>query len=140
MEKLTTIYNNLVDNDVLIFDYRIPFSDAAVVEIGGEYGLFVDTEQFSTIAEETVAIAHEAGHIFTGSMYKVSSPYEVVMKHEKSANKWAIKKLLPFDEMKEAISSGYTTKYELAEYFQLTEDFVQMAYDYYTASCGLSFA
>lgn len=122
-----------------MFDYRIPFSDAVVLELDGVYGLFIDTDQIGTIAEETVIVAHEAGHIFTGSTYKLTSPYSVIQKQENRANKWAIKKLLPFDEMKEAMSNGYKTKYALAEHFQLTEDFVQMAYDYYTGPCGLSF-
>lgn len=139
MEKLTTIYKDLFDSDVLIFDYRIPFSDAAVIEVDGIYGIFVDTEQFRTAADETVAVAHEAGHIFTGSTYKLASPYSVIQKHENTANKWAIKKLLPFDEMKRAMDNGLTTKYELADFFEVTEDFVQMAFDYYTGPCGLSF-
>lgn len=139
MEKLTELYCDLFNSGVLMFDYRLPFSDAAIIEIDGCYGLFIDTSQITSIAEELVTIAHEAGHIFTGSTYKLASPYSVIQKHENTANKWAIKKLLPFDEMKRAMDNGLTTKYELADFFEVTEDFVQMAFDYYTGPCGLSF-
>lgn len=139
MYKLYDIYSELYANGILMFDTSLPFSDATVIEVDGTYGLFIDTSQLKTIADETVSVAHEAGHIFTGSTHVLDSPYAIIAQHENRANKWAIKKLLPFDEMKEAMKHGITTRYGLAEHFGVTEDFVQSAFDYYIYSCGLRF-
>ena len=40
---------------------------------------------------------------------------------------YAIKKLIPKDELKNAADSGITEVWELAEYFNVTEDFVKRA-------------
>ena len=61
-------------------------------------------------------------------------------RREQRADRWAIKKLLPFEEMKAAITQGNTEIYELADYFTLPEDLIRQAIDYYTGPCGLSFS
>ena len=49
------------------------------------------------------------------------------------------KKLLPFSEMRAAMEDGYTELYQLAEYFEVPEDLIRQAVEYYTGPCGLSF-
>ena len=44
----------------------------------------------------------------------------------------AIQKLVPVDELEDAISLGYSEPWELAEYFDVTEDFIKKAVCYYT--------
>ena len=134
MERITDIYRELHDDGDYMFDCRIPFADAAVVEVDGTYGLFVDTEKLGTLAEENVAVAHEAGHILTRSTHKLSSPYEVIGQHEARADKWAIKRLIPKDELDEAVKDGCTEAWELAERFDVTEPFMRKAVRWYT--CG----
>ena len=43
-----------------------------------------------------------------------------------------VKKLIPKDELEEAVQSGMKTSWELAEYFGVTEDFMKKAVCYYT--------
>lgn len=76
-------------------------------------------------------LAHEMGHCITGSFYNRFSAYDIREKHEWQANKWAIKKLIPADELKNAFSYKITELWELADYFNVTEDFIKKAYDYY---------
>ena len=75
-------------------------------------------------------LAHELGHCETGAFYNEYSKFDIRAKHERRANKWAIKKLIPEDELKEACTFCYN-RYELAEHFGVTEDFMQKALDYY---------
>ena len=138
MNSLEKIYDILKKEKVVFIEHDLDFTDALVVETNGKYAIVKDSTKFNTSADELVAIAHEAGHIFTGSLHTISST-DLIGKHEKAANRWAIKRLLPYSNMKQALENGYCTKYELAEYFDVTEDFVQMAYDYYVNECGLSF-
>ncbi|MEA4896164.1 MAG: ImmA/IrrE family metallo-endopeptidase [Oscillospiraceae bacterium] len=134
MEKLVEIYRELHDTGVTMIDRPLPFSaetKSAVLRLcDDKYGIFVDSSHL-TMAEESVCIAHEAGHIATGSTHAVCSPYDVVARHEYRANKWAIKKLIPKDELDNAVRHGNTEVWELAEEFGVTEEFMIKAINYY---------
>lgn len=109
------------------------------MELGGEYALFLDLNRIGSTAEEKAVVAHEAGHIFTGSTHAVASPYDLVARHEEKANRWAIRYLLPFASLQAAMAQGCTGTFELAERFDVPEDLMRMALRYYTEACGLNF-
>ncbi len=92
---------------------------------------FIGVDLHLTVAEENVCLAHELGHCETGGFYCRYSPCEVREKYENRANNWAIKKLVPKDELIAAIKRGYVEKWELAEEFGVTEEFVVKAVSYY---------
>jgi hypothetical protein len=81
--------------------------------------------------EERVHCAHEVGHCCTGAFYNRYAPHDLRSRYETKANKWAIKKLVPVDELEQAVKDGYTEVYQLAEYFRVTEDFMKMAICWY---------
>lgn len=76
-------------------------------------------------------MAHEAGHIMTGSMHRLSSPFELIGRHEYRAEKWAIKKLVPRDELDKALKRGCVELWEIAEHFNVTPQFMAKAISYY---------
>lgn len=84
-------------------------------------------------SEERVHLAHEIGHCVNAAFYNQHSPHDIVAKHEKRADKWAIKKLVPQDELLVAVSRGCTELWDLAEYFDVTEDFMRKAICYYNS-------
>ena len=149
MEKVFELYQTLYDNHVTLLPWPILLashegSRAVVIMEEDNVGLFLDTERIQDTADETVLIAHEAGHIMTGSVHGVSSPFDLVAKHEHRAWKWAIKKLVPEDELVAAVEDGCTQPWELAERFSVTEDFMRKAIclyqngnlDTYGSFCG----
>ena len=81
-------------------------------------------------AEERTCLAHELGHCETGSFYEVGSPLSVRGKAEHRANKWAMLKCVPKDELKSLLQQGYQF-YEIAEHFNVTEMFILKAIEYY---------
>lgn len=101
--------------------------------------IFFNDKAFATTAKKREVLYHETGHCVTGSFYNIYSPFDIRQKHENTADRWAIKELLPFDEMRGAMREGYTEVWELAEYFDVTESFVRRAYDYYINARGLDF-
>ena len=129
--ELLALYQELQSNDVDFYLWDIPDSPAATVEYNGKYNIFVDMDAISTNAEEKIIIAHEGGHAMTGSTHKLYSPYDLIAKHEYKAQKWAIKKLVPIDELKTATKSGYTEIWQLAEYFDVPCSFMHIALDFY---------
>lgn len=82
-------------------------------------------------AEERVHLAHELGHCVTGSFYNRWAARDVRQRHENKADKWAIKKLVPKDELLKAIKSGHINIWDLADYFNVTEDFMKKAMHWY---------
>ncbi len=91
----------------------------------------MDVDKMKNSQEEKVFLAHELGHIETGSFYNVHSGLDVRGKHERRADKQAIKMLVPKDELDNAVNSGFTELWELADYFDVSEDFMKKAICWY---------
>ena len=53
-------------------------------------------------------------------------------KMENRADRWAIRKLIPREEFLSAVAEGCTTVWQLAERFNVTEEFMKKAMCYYT--------
>ena len=92
----------------------------------------LDTDHIESTTEAKVCLAHEMGHIETNSFYNVHSPLDVRQKHENRANKWAIKQLITEEELDEAVANGHTEIWDLADYFDVTEEFMRKAVCLYT--------
>ena len=86
--------------------------------------------KWSTTAK--VHLAHEIGHCVCGAFYNPYSSFDIRQKHEHRADKWAIKKLIPVDELDEAVAAGHTELWDLADYFGVTEEFMKKAVCWYT--------
>lgn len=91
----------------------------------------LDYSLVGTVADERVHTAHELGHCATESFYTKRDPDFIVQRYENRANRWAIKKLVPEDELKDAIACGMTEPWELANYFDVTQEFMELAMWYY---------
>ncbi len=75
--------------------------------------------------------AHEMGHCMTDSFYVGFSPLEKRSKHEYRAEKWAINYLIPFDALCQAVQEGNHELWQLAEYFDVGEPFIEKAITYH---------
>ena len=98
----------------------------------------INADKLRTTSEEKFVLGHELGHCMTGSFYRINT-FETRERIEGRANRWAIKNLLPWKELREAVCAGITTPWELAEYFNLPEQFIKKSVDYYINACGKSF-
>ena len=127
MEKILTLYDELNSAGVRFYHWDLDDIQACTMEMNGQYGVFMDFGNIHTSAEELVAVAHEGGHVSTGSTHKVSSPYDLVSKHEYKADKWAVQKLISADALDAAVAEGYTDIYSLAEHFNVTVPFMKKA-------------
>lgn len=102
----------------------------SMMDEDGDCGIGINPFLLSCELDEKVKLAHELGHCETGAFYNQYSRFDIRSKHEHTADKWAINKLVPKDELKEACKSC-TNRWELSQYFGVTEDFMQKAMDYY---------
>lgn len=138
MSTLSAVYNDVRSENILLIPYPIGFTDAATLEMEGRYAIFLDFDQFPTVADYTAALAHEMGHCATGATHKVSSPYDLVSRHEYRANRWAYERYLPFSQLQSLMAQGYTEPWQLAEITDLPESLIRQAITYYTQCRGLS--
>jgi len=128
---LETLYNLAKQNNIMIDCCDFNLQTSMSVLIDGDCFIGINPMRLNTDSEEKINLAHELGHCITGSFYNKYSKLDVRLKHERRADKWAIKKLVPRDELIKAINTGIDSRYELSEYFGVTEDFMQKVLDYY---------
>ena len=127
--KTSRLYS-IADKDGIKVDH-IELKENGSVSLNLAGNLFVGLDHGLSRAQERVSLAHELGHCETMSFYNMYSPCDVRGKHEHRANSWAIKKLIPHTQYKQALKRGYTDIYSLADYFDVTTDFMQKAVDFY---------
>ncbi|WP_085833875.1 hypothetical protein [Clostridium merdae] len=131
MVELNTLYDDMWAQQVALYTYDVGKETSVTIELNNRYAIFLDPFRVQTIPEMKRILAHELGHCATGCTHKVSSPLDLIEKHEYKANRWAIERYIPFNELSGAISQGYAERWQLAEYFDMPEPFIQKALDYY---------
>jgi len=91
----------------------------------------IDSSILKNEPSRLVHLAHELGHCVTGAFYNRWSKTDVRQKHENTADKWAIVQLISKEELEAALAAGHTELWELAEYFNVTEDFIKKVVCWY---------
>ena len=76
-------------------------------------------------------LAHELGHCFTNSFYPSNCTIEGRQKYEDIADEWAIKCLMPPEEIEKAQAMGIKSVKTLSQYFRVSRDFVRKAFRFY---------
>lgn len=139
MNRLDEMYQEIHDMGIPVFDRRMIFSGenegvkSAIIKLTDceVWGIYLDKERLATQAEEYTALGHEFAHYATGTTHAVSSPFDLVAKHEYRANKSEIRARIPKAEFEAALARGITEPWELADYFGVTEDFMRLAMTWY---------
>ncbi len=82
-------------------------------------------------ARKACILAEEIGHYETsfGDILDQRNPNNEKQEHK--ARRWAFEKLLPEENIYLAAMNGYVTTWDIAEFFELDEEFVKAALKYY---------
>ena len=127
MTTLLSLYEYADNANIEIDCFRMGKAECfSIVDEKGKVIVF-DPYKLKSDISEKVKLAHEIGHHATGAFYDLYADNILRARCEYRANKWAIKKLIPKDELIEALEGGYIDVYELSEYFSVTEDFMTRA-------------
>lgn len=130
--ELLDLYQFAENEHISVYCFDLPHVQSMSIMGSDETcTIGIDPFELETSQNETVKLAHEIGHCTTGSFYNRYSDLDIIEKSEHRADAWAIKKLIPKDELLEAFEQGIVEPWTLAEYFNVTEDFVIKAADYY---------
>ena len=131
METLA-LYQYADDRDIDVDWFLLSRAESLSAELpDGHCVIAIDPSKLRSAAEHKVKLAHELGHCERGAFYNPASPWDIRQRHENKANKWAIQKLIPEDELQAAVADGCTEVWDLAERFGVTEDFMRKAICWY---------
>jgi hypothetical protein len=130
--ELLELYQLADAEHIPVYSFDLPQTHSlSLMNNDGSCAVAIDPFGLNSTKDEKIRLAHELGHCVTGSFYNRYSDFDIKAKSEYRADKWAIKKLIPKDELQAAFEQGYTEPWDLAEYFNVTEEFIIKAVNLY---------
>ena len=123
-----------VDKDKISF-----YENNKICELKGLYvnKTITINSNLETSAEKTCILAEELGHYHTSSGDILDQSKLCNRKQERLARAWGYKKLVTMTDLVNAYNDGVGSVHELADYLNITEEFVLNAIEYYREKYGL---
>ncbi len=139
MFDLSDFYQYCKENRVDVIPYSGCPQPGATIRDQSDYAVFLDFSKIRSLRLLRGVCYHELGHLATGALHKVDSPYELVERSEYRAARWTAEHYLTQEAFQTAFQEGYTELWQLAEYFDLPEDCIQAALTYWKERKNIHF-
>ena len=133
--NINKLYDIADKENIPVINFKMQ-NKAIIGQIGKEYCIGLNYSKIDNSCEEKEILAEELGHYYTGSLYNSSMPFETVSRCENRANKWAYNVLIPYGKLRKAILKGIDNLYYLAEYFDVTAEYMNKAIEFYKGKYG----
>lgn len=130
--------------EYLVQEVPIPFDDRASISLKFE-GLYIETgkkkailvnKRIAVTPEKLCILAEELGHYYTSTGNLFDQSKIVNIKQEKRARNWAYDKLIPLHSLVAASKEGICNRFELAEFLDVTESFLEEAIKHFQRRYG----
>ena len=135
--NLNNLYDLAEKEKIKIYDWHIEDAYGAFINIDKINAIALNYNKIGTYVEEKCVLAEEIGHYYYDATY---SPYcqdmQLISKQERKAKKFAYNVLIPFENLRKAILSGKTSILSLAEYFDVTAQFMSNCIELYLEKYG----
>lgn len=135
--NLNNLYDLAEKEKIKIYDWHIENAYGAFINIDKINAIALNYNKIGTHIEEKCVLAEEIGHYYYDATY---SPYcqdmQLISKQERKAKKFAYNILIPFENLRKAILSGKTSILSLAEYFDVTAQFMSNCIALYLEKYG----
>lgn len=133
MNKYEKLLDEAFNNEVDV-DENYPFK-------GNIHGLYVDgnialSDKLGTTAEKSCVLAEELGHYHTSSGHILNLSDTQNAKQERKARIWAYNGQIGLKGLIKAFEYGCRTQYEIAEFLDVTVEFLNEAIDCYRDKYG----
>ena len=129
--QLSQLHRLAGKHGISVYRRPIPHCVSMSIPLGDTCAIAMDPSVCDGSRLERTHLSHELGHCLTGSFYNAYSSHDLRRRHENRADKWAVQHLIPASALDQAIASGHTEMWELAEHFSVTEDFMRKAVCYH---------
>ena len=139
MFEISDFYHYCKQDNVDVIPYDGCPKEGATIRDAGFYAVFLAFTKIKSTRLLRGVCYHELGHVATGALHKVDSPYELAERSEYRANRWAAETFLTEAAFREAFAAGFTELWQLEEYFDLPEADIRAALNYWTLSRGIDF-
>lgn len=134
---LNNLYDLAEKEKINIYDWHIEDINGAFINVEKINIIALNYDELGTYVDEKCTLAEELGHYYYDATY---SPYcedlQVISKQERKAKKWAYNILIPFEDLRRAILNGKTSISSLAEYFNVTIQFMSRCITFYLEKYG----
>ena len=131
--ELMALYRLAEQEDIPVDCFELRKREAlSIMDGDGSCHIAINPLFLTDSVDEKIKLAHELGHCMTGSFYNLHAALDVRKKHENRADKWAIQRLVPKEELDAAVEAGYTDVWTLADYFGVSVEFMRKAMCWYT--------
>lgn len=100
-------------------------------------GIIAISKRLGSSIEKVCILAEELGHYHTSAGDILDQSKIENRKQEKRARNWAYEKLVPLARIVQAYKSGVSNRYEMAEFLEVTEEFLDAAIHRYKEKYGL---
>ena len=139
MFEISDFYDYCKSHGVAVIPFDRCPQPAATIRDRDVYAVFLDFTKIRSARLLRGICFHELGHVATGALHKVDSPFELAERSEHRAKRWMAEQYLTEESFREAFGAGYTELWQLAEYFDLPEWDIQSALAYWTECKGIDF-
>ena len=134
MNKLESLEQEAYDNNVKVHDYYLGEENLKGFYMNGNIAINTSVE---TSAEKSCVLAEELGHHHTtvGNILDMESASN--RKQERQARLWAYNKQIGLRGLISAYEHGCQNKYEVAEYLEVTDEFLADCIECYRQKYGI---
>lgn len=128
--ELNKLYSIADKENISVFNARMK-NKAIICKVDDNYYIGLNYRKMDNSVQEKEVLAEELGHYYCNALYNINSDAETIRKKEYKARKWAFKTLVPVKLLLSLKEQGYKTYHEIAEKLGVSQQLVQVAYDYY---------
>ena len=139
MFELSDFYSYCKENNITVLPFDNAPCKGTTMRDADLYAIFLDFTKISSTRQLKGVCCHELGHVATGALHKIESPFETVERSEYRANRWSAETFLTVEDIKEAFADGDTELWQLSEYFDLPEEDIKKALAYWSECRGIDF-
>ena len=139
MFEISDFYDYCKANHVDVIPYDGCPQPGATIRDEGFYAVFLDFTKIKSTKLLRGVCFHELGHVATGALHKVDSPYELVERSEYRAARWVTENYLTEEAFRDAFRAGYVELWQLSEYFDLPESVIKDALTYWKERKSIDF-
>ncbi|AVP54490.1 hypothetical protein OR62_05375 [Clostridium tetani] len=127
-----TLLDEAFNNDIMVKEIDLKTKDGLCY--GNRIAI---NKKLTTNREKSCILAEELGHFYT-TVGDITDQSKIVnLKQEVRARRWSYEKLIGIIDLVNAYNNGARDKYTLADYLNVTEEFLEEAINYYKTKYGL---
>lgn len=129
---IETLLKEAHDEKVEVVDFRFKG------RVRGAYcNRVIGLSRDATSTERACILAEELGHYHTSVGNILDQGHLPSLKQEHRARAWGYQRLIPLDKLIKAFQEGARSRHDLAEYLDVTEEFLLAALKHYREKYGL---